>query len=1234
MEIVRGNDISISWRISRIINGIKTPESLTTATNLKVVIESNGLGVPTHSVTVTDVNLLTILIKGQDQISGIYSLEASWISANQEDCRVARGKVFTVVDKDCQADYKLPEGIDVVSLEFYSFTHFGALYENLDVVKDEINQTVQGALEGNVLTYDSTLNKWLGRPIKMYDRLDSWGNYELSKSGWILSASLGYDLYTKYLQLIDSDLGGGGSNVSWGAQSNNSIDLTVNGTSKTLSTSTHNHNDKYLSINSNFDNRYLKLTGGTVTGITTFENGIRIGSVVNGGVIIEWDNINKAIKVNGSLFATAGLSAYGYGIDGGGGSSYDLLNTWADYTSEKSGWVLSAFLGNDLNTRLTSLESGVGSVSWTNIIGKPIWVTDTKPVYTWNEINQKPTVFTPDTHYHSISDITNLSTELSGKLTATEFATYFIKENIGTIESPIWAIKAQLGLYTDSFLSAYGLGPDDGGGGVSYDRLDTWNYDSSKSEWVLSAFLGNDLNTRLNTHTHTKADIGLSNVLNVASYSKTEADELFQLKSAVNDLFVKENIGTELSPIWVIKANFDLYSVGGISAYGLGIIGGGCVGTAYERLDTWADYTTEKSGWVLSAFLGNDLNTRLNSHSHVLDDITGLQSELLTINTTLGGKASQADLSAHTGNTVIHVTQTDKDNLALLLSWWKVDVNGNLYTEKNLYSTKEVSAYGAGTGGGGSVMALSQLTDVTFTSVANNDIIKYDSTTGKWLNVPFPTASSVYWDDVLNKPTTFVPASHPHAIADVTNLQATLNGKQAYDLDLDAIANLSGTVGYLRKTAANSWELKNESYSLSGHTHTKSEITDFPSIYTKAEADSLLSAKVDKVTGKSLILDTEITRLAGVTNQTLAGLGGEPAFSKNTGFNKNFGTVAGTVAEGNHTHTSAQIGLGNVLNVASYSKTEADTLLSAKVDKVIGKSLISDSEITRLASVTNQTLSGLGGEPAFSKNTAFNKNFGTTAGTVSEGNHTHTFASLTSKPTTLAGYGITAGLTTNYLTKWNGTTIVNSSIFDNGTNVGIGTTTPTATLDVNGTGKFKDDILMTFNTWSYNNWTYPTDKNSLNKFLKLFDIDTEGNLVVKTNLYSTGEVTAYKSGTGVSGLTLQGDMNANGKNITGASQIYAGNAYMGNVGINPSLQWSYEGDENTMAEYDVLTGEYFYAGKQVKYGYDRLEVVGQVKASEFKFGNYSFKQSANGLSICFNGVEQAYITNTGQYVNS
>lgn len=285
------------------------------------------------------------------------------------------------------------------------------------------------------------------------------------------------------------------------------------------------------------------------------------------------------------------------------------------------------------------------------------------------------------------------------------------------------------------------------------------------------------------------------------------------------------------------------------------------------------------------------------------------------------------------------------------------------------------------------------------------------------------------------------------------------------------------------------------------------------------------------------------------------------------------------------------------------------------------------------------------------------------------------FANLSSIPTTLSGYGITDAYTKSQVdsslsgkvsksgdtmtgnltaptfigalhgnadtatklatartiagTSFDGTANINIS-YNNLTNLPSLAFLPLAggTMTGNLTMGATTDIITNFKTWTKDS------SKSLKSFLDKFDIDTAGNLVVKTNLYSTGEVTAYSSGTGVSGLKLMGNLDANGKSITGASYIYTGNAYLGNVGINPSLQWTYEGDENTMAEYDVLTGEYFYAGNQVKYGYDRLEVVGQVKASEFKFGNYSFKQSANGLSICFNGVEQAYITNTGQYVNS
>jgi hypothetical protein len=51
--------------------------------------------------------------------------------------------------------------------------------------------------------------------------------------------------------------------------------------------------------------------------------------------------------------------------------------------------------------------------------------------------------------------------------------------------------------------------------------------------------------------------------------------------------------------------------------------------------------------------------------------------------------------------------------------------------------------------------------------------------------------------------------------------------------------------------------------------------------------------------------------------------------------------------------------------------------------------------------------------------------------------------------------------TTNYVSKWTGTnTIGNSLIFDNGTNVGIGNTNTSYTLDVSGTGRFTSTLLV------------------------------------------------------------------------------------------------------------------------------------------------------------------------------
>ena len=86
---------------------------------------------------------------------------------------------------------------------------------------------------------------------------------------------------------------------------------------------------------------------------------------------VELSDGTYAIHAKLGLYTDGFLSALGLDTEtsggGGGGTSYDRLDAWADYTAEKAGWVLSAALGEDLNTRLASLESGAGKVSLAGI---------------------------------------------------------------------------------------------------------------------------------------------------------------------------------------------------------------------------------------------------------------------------------------------------------------------------------------------------------------------------------------------------------------------------------------------------------------------------------------------------------------------------------------------------------------------------------------------------------------------------------------------------------------------------------------------------------------------------------------------------------------------------------------------------------------------------------------------------------------------------------------------------
>ena len=55
--------------------------------------------------------------------------------------------------------------------------------------------------------------------------------------------------------------------------------------------------------------------------------------------------------------------------------------------------------------------------------------------------------------------------------------------------------------------------------------------------------------------------------------------------------------------------------------------------------------------------------------------------------------------------------------------------------------------------------------------------------------------------------------------------------------------------------------------------------------------------------------------------------------------------------------------------------------------------------------------------------------------------------------------------TDNYLSKWSSNTLIDSLIYDNGTNVGIGTTSPSQKLQVNGNARIDGDALVEDNLY-------------------------------------------------------------------------------------------------------------------------------------------------------------------------
>lgn len=158
-----------------------------------------------------------------------------------------------------------------------------------------------------------------------------------------------------------------------------------------------------------------------VSGDATFE-----GAISFHGIKLTYDATNKAIKVDGNLYATGGITAYGAASSGagGGGLNASVISyariiegsyTDADLTSIPNAYAIKA-----LSSRIDNIATELGGLN-----------------LSWNNITGKPSTFAPSAHTHKWTEITDRITKVSqltndaGYLTAHQsLASYYTKAEI------------------------------------------------------------------------------------------------------------------------------------------------------------------------------------------------------------------------------------------------------------------------------------------------------------------------------------------------------------------------------------------------------------------------------------------------------------------------------------------------------------------------------------------------------------------------------------------------------------------------------------------------------------------------------------------------------------------------------------------------------------------------------------------------------------------------------------
>ena len=490
---------------------------------------------------------------------------------------------------------------------------------NTSTVIDSIKAKVGLWTEQYISSLGLNPNTGTGGGGSDYDRLDAWADYDVSKAGYVLSAGLGWDLNTR-VESLESK----------------SITLTTTGTGNGLASFTQTGNSVVFT-KANFLTSHQ-----TIYGLTLQKNGTSLGTYTPNSAA-KTINITVPTKVS-ELSNDSGFALKSY-VDGNfpklteGLIPASYLPSYVDDVIEAAS--LSAFpkTGESgkiyvaLDTNLTYRWSGttyveispslaLGETSNTAYAGdkgkanadaiaalKAIKISAGTGLSGGGNLTANRTISLKVATTEALGGIkvgNRLSIDANGVLSATY--TYTLPTASATVLGGV-KVGTTLNMASSGVLDIKAVGK-----AGTYFKVTTNAYGQITSGSNPTTLSGFGITDGFNTVAYS----GSGNAITSATFSghtlTLVKGTTFLTKATFDDLFEKVNIGTTSAPVYAIKAKYGLYTEQFLSSMGLNTgTGGGGGGSDYDRLDTWTDYDASKAGWVLSAGLGNDLNTRVTS---------------------------------------------------------------------------------------------------------------------------------------------------------------------------------------------------------------------------------------------------------------------------------------------------------------------------------------------------------------------------------------------------------------------------------------------------------------------------------------------------------------------------------------------------------------------------------------------------------------------------------------------